>query len=581
MEGEETKDGGATEIPATTAREEPEGKQGSEHLGGEKWKDGGPATTAEAAGPERQQEPEGKQGSEHLGVEESKDGGPSTTVEAAGPERQQDAGHQDASVTTHLAPEECIAAFQRANAAIHGEQFEQAVSGFRQALEHLRSGSAEAATVAPELRALELQLLDGIAVSLQKADKQNEALDAHVCTVSTASSYRLHKDEAMACLGIADMYAAGEASELLEAPGALLGSLPNVDDKILHGVGRTRVPTLHHILHDAAVEDLSLEDALPSMAAFLQSQAAQEWERVTKDKVFGSKLHLLESIQWSERAAHLAAEHGHHDVRAQALGSLGTIYQALQQHDLALRLFQEVLAEGQSMSDQQAIANALQGIGRALDSKAYKDLKCNWLNFSSLQTRAIQAHDDACSAFSSLGDSRETVQCYMRMAQGYSLLREHHTAIAKFRSAEQLAKGIGEDEAQADAVREIGLQYQLLAQHRNAILMHEMDYKMRQKLKNRSGVGRASCHLAISKRAMGSFKEAHKLSDFALKIAEENNDEEAQARALIEMGSVFAATNQARTHFLVFRMCPLVQFLVYFSGIACVHSGQCDQICNR
>lgn len=64
------------------------------------------------------------------------------------------------------------------------------------------------------------------------------------------------------------------------------------------------------------------------------------------------------------------------------------------------------------------------------------------------------------------------------------------------------------------------------------------------KLKNTAGIGRASRNLAISHRALGGHKKALKLVAFSLKVAEEEEDKEAMAMALIEMGACYAATHQ-------------------------------------
>lgn len=362
------------------------------------------------------------------------------------------------------------------------------------------------------LRSLELQLLDGIAASLQSAGKQDEALDAHMVTMVQAAGYNRDQDEALACLAVADVFAEKGQSGVLESLLVLKLS-KNVGDIMICGVGGTQCPTLHHILQDVRLEEEHFcpEDAPPAVAAFLQSEIGQlvSSTRATGGRCFCAHLSILESIQWFERMANLAAAFP--SVRAQALGSLGTIYGKLEQPGIASKYLYEVIEYGERESDHRAVANAASSLGKILDAVALKDYRTNFLNFSSLQLKAMQAHKQARGSFSVLSDVEEVAQCYFRIAQGHSLLKEHHESISKLRFAQQTAQKCKDIGLEADALREIGLQYQLLAQHRSAEEMHEADYAFQIKLQSRTGMGRASRNLCVSHRALGGQKRALKL----------------------------------------------------------------------
>jgi len=465
-------------------------------------------------------------------------------------------------------PDECSRALAAAEEALGAERFDEALESFRSAIASLRTEPR----LPPELQSLELQLLDGVAASLQKAGKEDEALEAHMATMAQAASYQRELDEAMSCLAVADIYAERGVTSGLGDAVRLLKLSDNVNSQMIGGVGGTRVPTLEQILHQVDAGEFAVEDAPPAVAEFVKSEeVAASWKRCTGEQCFGGNLAVLESIQWFERMVHLAAKVGAADIRAQGLGSLGTIYAKLKQPQIAARLFREVITYGQKEDDHRAVANAATGLGKAHDALAYKHLQTNWLEFTHQQIRAIEAHEMARGSYSAIADVAEVAQSYFRIANGYALMREHHEAIAKLRFAKQAAKTCKDAAVEADALREIGLQYQLLAQHRSAVEVHEADYEaqVRQKsriypikvthhtpkeppntcgaqmkLKNTAGLGRASRHLAISHRALGGHKKALKLTTFALKVAEEEQDKEAIALALIELGACYAATHQ-------------------------------------
>ena len=452
---------------------------------------------------------------------------------------EDDAAAARSVAATMISPAECSEALAAAEAQMAAGQFDAATESFRGALASLR-GFEEAVPL--EWQALELQLLDGVAASHAAAGRHREALDVYIESMSTANSYGLTQDEANACLFVADTYAemASSHPNALDRATLVLKRSENVDERVLSGgVGGTKCGRLHNMLQLEELE-LDLEEAPAALSDFLRRPAAQDFQRVTKDKCFGSDLTVLESIQWFERMADIAAAGGHPTQRAQALGSLGTVYAKLQQPAIAARFFQGVLSYGQGSGDNKAVANASFALGSVFDTMALKLCLSSRQAFEAVQSKAIGAYEEARAAWSALGDEKEVVQCYMRIANGYALLRNNHEAIAKLRFAEEMAKRGGDAKVRAAAMREMGLQYQVMSQHRNALAAHEMDFKIQEKTKNRSGMGVASCNLGISKRSLGSFKEALKLVDFALQVAEEEQDLEAQTRSLIEHGNVFA-----------------------------------------
>jgi len=409
------------------------------------------------------------------------------------------------------APPECMAALAQAEAALGGGRHADALAGFRAALDRLRAdgGTAEGGQLPASLQPLELQLLDGVVSSQQSGGQLDEALAACGDILMQAAAYGRVPDEAMACLALADVLAEKGAPHLGDAARVLALS-DTLGDSAIDGVGSTQVPYLRHLMVHVDSGEFLLEDAPPAVASYLQSPSAQGWQRATGGQCFfGGGLHLLEAIQWFERMADLSALSGRE--RAQALGSLGTVYAKLGQRRLAATLFQEVVQYGAGAEDQFAVSRAASGLGAALDAMAFKDIKTNWLSFSNLQIRAIEAHTQAREAYAALGNKAEVAQCYFRIANGHALLRDHHEAIAKLRFAQAIAVQMKDVHVQADAVREMGLQYQLLAQHRTAVEVHESDYKLQVQLGRKSGIGRASRNLAVSKRALGGHKQALKL----------------------------------------------------------------------
>ena len=425
-------------------------------------------------------------------------------------------------------PAECAEKQAAAEAALDAGNFVAALDNFQSALAVL-----ECEPRLPQgLHALHLQLLDGISACHQGSGRLDEALEAMASTLVQACTYKRPLDEAMACLAVAEVFASkGDEKKNCVL---LLKLSDNVGSKMIEGgVGGSTIPTLNYILKKIDREKLDLEDAPPALGEFLRSEQAQEWDRVTGEKCFGSNLHLLESIQWFEHMASLAREIS--NVRAQALGSLGTIYVQLEQYGIAKLLFQDVILYGQSTNDQQAIGNAASSLGKVFDMLAKKDVKKNWVYASSLQLKAIEMHKIARTAYQALGQQEEVSKSWSRVAKGYSVLRQHQQAITNLRYAQQAAQQAKNLAVEADVIRKIGLQYQLLAQHRSALEMHETDYKIQQQLRSSTGVGRASRNLSISKCALGSHKQALKLATFALEVAEKEADSEAQALALIQL----------------------------------------------
>jgi len=413
-------------------------------------------------------------------------------------EEAQDAA---AAETTHVealdhAPAECTSALAQAEAALGEGRHADALAGFHNALELLRGAASESGQLPTSLQPLQLQLLDGVVCCLQSSGQ--------------AAAYGRVLDEAMACLALADVLAEKGAPHLRDAAKVLAMS-GNLGEAVLDGVGGTRLPYLQSLLSNVEGSEFQLEDAPAAVASYLATPGAQEWKRVTGGQCFGAALHLLEAIQWFERMADFHARCGGR-VRAQAIGSLGTVYAKLGQDGLAASFFQVLVQYGTDEEDHFAMSRAASALGVALDAMAMKDIRTNWLNFSQLQLRAIEAHKQASEAFAALGDKAEVTKCYFRIANGHALLREHHEAIAKLRFAQTAAEQVKDIRVVADAVREIGLQYQLLAQHRSAVEKHEADYQLQETLQNRLGCGRASRNLAVSKRALGVYKQALKLA---------------------------------------------------------------------
>ena len=427
-------------------------------------------------------------------------------------EEAQDAA---AAETTHVealdhAPAECTSALAQAEAALGEGRHADALAGFHNALELLRGAASESGQLPTSLQPLQLQLLDGVVCCLQSSGQLDEALEACGNVLLQAAAYGRVLDEAMACLALADVLAEKGAPHLRDAAKVLAMS-GNLGEAVLDGVGGTRLPYLQSLLSNVEGSEFQLEDAPAAVASYLATPGAQEWKRVTGGQCFGAALHLLEAIQWFERMADFHARCGGR-VRAQAIGSLGTVYAKLGQDGLAASFFQVLVQYGTDEEDHFAMSRAASALGVALDAMAMKDIRTNWLNFSQLQLRAIEAHKQASEAFAALGDKAEVTKCYFRIANGHALLREHHEAIAKLRFAQTAAEQVKDIRVVADAVREIGLQYQLLAQHRSAVEKHEADYQLQETLQNRLGCGRASRNLAVSKRALGGHKQALKLA---------------------------------------------------------------------
>lgn len=241
---------------------------------------------------------------------------------AGGAGKHTEAPEQEPS-TKQPAPAECEEELAVAEAALEEGKHEEAIEHFRKALGHLKCAAAEGEDIPVGLHTLNLQLLDGVATCLQGMDKKDEALEAYMATMDQAATYKRVIDEAMACSAVADVFAVKGAASLQDA-GRVLRLSGNLNDKVIAGVGGTTIASLHHMLSEIDEGEFRLADAPPSIATFLKSESAQGWTRVGGEQCFGAKLSVLESIQWYERMAQLAGETSH--VRAQALGSLGTIY---------------------------------------------------------------------------------------------------------------------------------------------------------------------------------------------------------------------------------------------------------------
>lgn len=191
-------------------------------------------------------------------------------------------------------PEECSKALAAAEAAFDAESFDGALESFETALGSLRAEPR----LPPELQSLELQLLDGVAACLQKLGKDDEALEAHMATMTQAASCQRYLDEAMSCLAIADIYAEQGVKSGLDDAVKLLKLSDNTNGQMIGGVGGTRVPTLEQILHQVDAGEFPVEDAPAAVAKFLtDEQVAASWKRLTRGQVFGRNLAVLESIQ--------------------------------------------------------------------------------------------------------------------------------------------------------------------------------------------------------------------------------------------------------------------------------------------
>ncbi|KAJ1496327.1 hypothetical protein T484DRAFT_1760283 [Baffinella frigidus] len=396
-------------------------------------------------------------------------------------------------------PETADEVYERAGKLLRAGDFHMALVNFNTVFDILKEKDTSAPHPDPSLP---LAAHSGRGTCLTALGEKADALQAHGLVLSMAVEKKMRDWEATALGGLADAYASGAAEggeeEVVKfaaflAENAARGGVERLDKA---GVGQGTVPHLHKLLAGADISEWVETDIFLSVSNFEKMAA------------------VAANMRRKGRA-----------LLVRSLGSLGSLYRHLGQFTLSTRLLESALDLASTLDDRAAIAACCSGLGLAYSGWALEYIRESVVAFCTYSCLAIDWHLRAKAAFHLLGDLFNVQVAHMRVAGEHSEQKANHKAIEHLNFA-----------LLAECHRQIGCEFQTLAQHRQAIKEHEQDLELSLRQDDAQAEGQACRNLGVSYVALKQFAKGLKLLRHAERVAQSGSNWAAAALAMNEIG---------------------------------------------
>jgi CHAT domain-containing protein/Tfp pilus assembly protein PilF len=218
------------------------------------------------------------------------------------------------------------------------------------------------------------------------------------------------------------------------------------------------------------------------------------------------------------------------DIRgeAEALSSIGDVYEDLGDNRKALELCEKALLLWRSVGDLSGEANALDQVGIA------------YWQLNDYQ-KALEAINRVLSLCRTIGLRRGEAEALNDIAVVYSSLSEYQKALEHYGQSLSLKREIGDRVGEARTLNNMGVAYVSLDEYQKALECYDRALPLRRSTGDRRGESYTLSNIGTVYSALGEYQKALEYEDQALRLGREVGDRGIEANALNDLGKLYDA----------------------------------------
>jgi tetratricopeptide (TPR) repeat protein len=216
---------------------------------------------------------------------------------------------------------------------------------------------------------------------------------------------------------------------------------------------------------------------------------------------------------------------------AAALTSLGNAYDSLGDYQQAIDYHQQALVIFQEIGDRSGIAISLNNLANAYQSLGEYQQAIVYDQQSLVIKQEIGARSGIASSLNNLGNA-------------YDSLGEYQQAIDYHQQSLVIAQEIGDRSGIAKSLGNLGIAYNSLGEYQQAIDYYQQSLVIKQEIGARSGIANSFNNLGIAYKSQGEYQQAIDYYQQSLVIAQEIGDRRGEANAWFNLAIVLNKLNR-------------------------------------
>ena len=209
--------------------------------------------------------------------------------------------------------------------------------------------------------------------------------------------------------------------------------------------------------------------------------------------------------------------------KAVALGSLAVVYQSLGAMAEARRIYEQVLAEFESLGDRRNIAAMLHQLGILHQQQGE-------------YPAARQRYEQSLAIKQELGDRARIASSLHQLGRLHELQGEYPAARQRYEQSLAIQQELGDRVGIASSLHQLGILHQLRGEYPAARQRYEQSLAIRQELGDRAGIASSLHQLGRLHQLQGEYPAARQRYEQSLAIKQELSDRAGIARSLHQLG---------------------------------------------